>query len=110
MRYYGGTKLGKPGLIEAYGTSAEECLQKATFSKIAQVDIVEVKYAYNQENIINKLELNYSLVEQEAEYLAGIRKVYACKTDNVIAFYEELDGLAHLDIQYRRIEQSFIPV
>ena len=31
IRYYGGSKLGKPGLIEAYRTASEEALKAAPF-------------------------------------------------------------------------------
>ncbi len=110
VRYYGGTNLGKSGLIEAYGTSAEECLNQATFREIAPVRIVEVHYPYNQQNVITKLELDYNLKEQEAEYLASVKKSYACKEDLAQQFIDELKNLEHLSIDHKVIGHSFLPI
>src|SRR5699024_7939360 len=44
VRYFGGTKLGKPGLIEAYSHSAALCLSKAKTKPIRLVWNVEVNY------------------------------------------------------------------
>ncbi len=48
VRYYGGTKLGKPGLIKAYRTAAEEALAhslKASFEEMLQVELL---FSYEQ--------------------------------------------------------------
>lgn len=34
VRYYGGKKLGVPGLIQAYGTAAQECLEQAEIKEM----------------------------------------------------------------------------
>lgn len=52
VRYYGGTKLGKPGLIKAYRTAAEESLaqsSKETFEEIVQI---ELHFSYEQMSIV----------------------------------------------------------
>jgi len=38
VRYYGGKKLGIPGLIEAYGGAAEESIQKATILELVETE------------------------------------------------------------------------
>lgn len=52
VRYYGGTKLGKPGLIKAYRTAAEESLaqsSKETFEEIVQI---ELHFSYEQMSMV----------------------------------------------------------
>src|SRR5512138_319245 len=49
-RYFGGTKLGIPGLIHAYKTAAGEALRNsATFEKVL-ADILEVRFSYPRMN------------------------------------------------------------
>ena len=108
VRYYGGTNLGKPGLIEAYGFSAEECIKQAKLNTIIRVQLFEVNYAYPQENVMNKLVLNHSLVELESEYLADVKKTYACLIENSANFESDLESLAHLSITFTKGEESFI--
>lgn len=108
VRYFGGTKLGKPGLIEAYGFGAEECLKQAQLKTIKPVQLFEVNYDYPLENVINKLVLNYQLVELESEYLADVKKIYACPIENNTNFEAELESLAHLSITFTKKEESFI--
>ncbi len=55
IRYYGGTKLGVPGLIHAYKTSAAEALQNATIvSKIVK-EVYKIEYPYEGMNDVMKI-------------------------------------------------------
>jgi uncharacterized YigZ family protein len=108
VRYYGGTKLGKPGLIEAYGLAARQCLENAALISIRPVQLFDIHYAYPEESIINKLKNDYSLHVQEAEYLASIRLKVACPLENAPAFARELSGLEHLNIRFQKLEESYI--
>lgn len=108
VRYYGGTNLGKPGLIEAYGSAAQQCLEKAALISIRPVQLFDIHYAYPEENIINKLKSDYSLHVQEAEYLASIRLKIACPLENAPALEQELSGLEHLNIRFQKLEESYI--
>ena len=46
VRYFGGTKLGKPGLIQAYKSAAEEALNKATIVRKTLEESIKVRCTY----------------------------------------------------------------
>lgn len=62
IRYFGGTKLGVGGLIQAYKTAAEDALQKADKQEIYPVIRFEIRYEYDQtavaERLLGSFELN----------------------------------------------------
>lgn len=55
VRYFGGTKLGVSGLINAYKTAAREALEAATIIELTVNDVYEVKFTYQQMNNVMKL-------------------------------------------------------
>ena len=46
VRYYGGTKLGVGGLINAYRTAAKEALENATIIEDEERNLIEVLFTY----------------------------------------------------------------
>jgi uncharacterized YigZ family protein len=55
VRYYGGTKLGVPGLINAYKTAAKEALDAAVIIEKTVQDIFEVFFKYEQMNDVMRI-------------------------------------------------------
>lgn len=108
VRYYGGTKLGKPGLIEAYGRGAEECLESARLISIKPVQIFEIRYPYPEENRIQKLKNDYELQVLASEYLESVKLKIACPKEKATSFKNELSGLQHLNIVFDELSESFI--
>lgn len=108
VRYYGGTKLGKSGLIEAYGRSAQKCLQKATLKNIQPVQKVEICYPYSQQNFIEQLIHRFDLEELKSTYLKKVTLTMACPLQKIDALAEQLEAAKHLGISSRMLEKSYL--
>jgi putative IMPACT (imprinted ancient) family translation regulator len=110
IRYFGGTKLGKSGLIEAYGEGARASIKIAKLLTIKLVQFVEITYPYSQENVLNKLVLDHSLIEQSAEYLADVTKTFACPIESISNFKKGIASVEHLSIIHEMLHKSYIYV
>jgi uncharacterized YigZ family protein len=53
VRYFGGTKLGKSGLIEAYGTAAASCLDEAPLIAIEKHHQYRIQTSYTEIKLID---------------------------------------------------------
>lgn len=68
VRYFGGTKLGVSGLINAYKTAAQEALDA---NKLVEVDITDkvlFKFAYEQMNDVMKLVKDFDLKINDQQF------------------------------------------
>ena len=67
VRYFGGTLLGVPGLINAYKTATEDALNTATIIEKTLDDTYIISFDYQQMNDIMKIikEDNLSILEQQ---------------------------------------------
>lgn len=80
VRYFGGTKLGKSGLIQAYKESAADALKNATLieKKIKELITVSFPYSATSEvmNVLNSLEAEilHQTFSEICTIKAGIRK------------------------------------
>jgi len=55
IRYFGGTKLGVSGLINAYRTSAADAIKNATIIEKTVNDIYEIKFQYAAMNDVMRI-------------------------------------------------------
>jgi len=55
VRYFGGNKLGIPGLINAYGTAAEETIENAKVNKWVQLERISLIYNYDLQNKVDSI-------------------------------------------------------
>ena len=63
IRYFGGTKLGIPGLIHAYSTSAEEAIKNARLRPWIEKQQLSITYPYQLEGVMRLIFLKKYQVE-----------------------------------------------
>jgi len=65
VRYFGGTKLGVSGLINAYKTAALEALENAGQKKVDILQKVKIQFNYDLTSEIMALVRDMSIVDQK---------------------------------------------
>jgi uncharacterized YigZ family protein len=96
IRYFGGTKLGVGGLINAYKTAAEEALKNAKIIKKILHDIYELKFDYPQMNEIMRImkEENIEQIDQQFELSCSITLALRKKdADKVLSKFDRVENL-----------------
>lgn len=95
IRYFGGTKLGVSGLINAYKNSASDALDNAEIVTRVVNDVYSISFAYLAMNDIMKLVKDEDLVMIEQNFdttcniVLGIRQA---KTDLVLDKIDKIDS------------------
>ncbi len=102
VRYYGGTKLGKSGLIDAYGKSAGIVIREATLKNLVTTRRFEIIYPYDQQSIIDSLKHSFTLFEIDATYMENVRLVMECPSQEAAHFENKLETLRHLFISVEK--------
>lgn len=96
VRYFGGTKLGVSGLIEAYGDSAAEVLEAANVVE-QTVDVVyNVAFSYISMNGVMKAikEMQPRIAQQEFDNLCTMQLVIRASEAEILrAKLENVDGV-----------------
>lgn len=107
VRYYGGTNLGKPGLIRAYGTCAREAIECAWLKPLIRVSEYRIAYDYPQTKMINQILLACEARAEESEYVTRIVQRIRVRSENSELFEQKIGGLAYLGIELSKLENGF---
>jgi uncharacterized YigZ family protein len=100
VRYFGGTLLGVPGLINAYKTATEEALNIATIVERTVNDVYTVSFEYPQMNDIMQLvkENELTVLQQQFDNSCSIQLSIRKMQVNLIL--AKLNKLNDVTIQY----------
>ena len=100
VRYFGGTKLGIPGLIKAYKYAALEAIQN---NKIECIDITEMyslKFSYEELNLVMNILKNYNanIINHKNDMISEIECSITLK--NSKNFYDKISKNHKIEIKY----------
>ena len=100
VRYFGGIKLGIPGLIKAYKNAALEAIQN---NKIECIDITEMyslKFSYEELNSVMKILKNYNakILTHKNDIISEIECSITLKNSKI--FYDKISNNHKIDIKY----------
>ena len=107
VRYYGGTKLGKSGLIKSYGESAQLCIQNAKLKSIITISHYRIVYDYPRQGVIDKLRNDFPLIELNSVYLEKAEVHLGCPTDLQKRFEQVLKAYIHLFDEFKKLDDSY---
>lgn len=96
VRYFGGTLLGVPGLINAYKTATQEALNAATIVQKTVNDIYKVTFDYVQMNAIMRIvkEENVTILDQQYDNTCILKlEIRKMHVNIVIGKLEKVEGV-----------------
>lgn len=108
VRYYGGTKLGKPGLIKAYRQAASQALSTVDKRTLDRFTPFVIEYPYEQESRIRELLNRFRLNIDQEQYYEYVTITVNCKTDLASQLRGVLDHMKHIDIHYSTRPECFL--
>jgi uncharacterized YigZ family protein len=96
VRYFGGTLLGVPGLINAYKTASIEAIKAASVISKTVNDVYEAHFDYLQMNDVMKLskEENLQIIGQQFDTNCILKfEVRKAQLNQVLSKFDKIEGV-----------------
>ena len=102
VRYFGGTLLGIPGLINAYKTATQEAIDAAEVIEKTQEDVYKIEFDYLQMNDVMRIikEDNLEILEQDFDNRCSI--TFSVRKLHVNQVVIKMDGIENSKLTYLR--------
>ncbi|MEO6150330.1 MAG: YigZ family protein [Mucilaginibacter sp.] len=100
VRYFGGTLLGVPGLINAYKTATEEALKKAAVIKKTVNDVYSIEFDYMQMNDVMRIvkETDLTVIDQQFDNRCVM--TLSIRQSQVNAAISRINGLDGVKVKF----------
>lgn len=102
IRYFGGTKLGIPGLINAYKTATKDALEKAQINTLYIKDVYKVTFQYPDMNIVMKILKDEELEQFNQDFGIDCKLNFAVRKLESERIFEKFRKIHTLSIKYEK--------
>ena len=101
VRYFGGAKLGIPGLIEAYSEATQGLIKKENLKLWYPTKIIELEYPYNIEKSLNNLFKKFNVSINNQKYNDLIYSLIEINIIDIDSFLKSLHSFPSCSIKKR---------
>lgn len=102
VRYFGGTLLGVPGLINAYKTATQEALEAATIVEKTVNDVYQIDFEYLAMNDVMRVIKDENLTVLEQQFDNACTMTVEMRKMQVNAFVQKMEKIEGAQIAYLR--------
>ncbi len=106
VRYFGGTKLGVSGLINAYKTAAQEAIEASAIIQRIRTRPLTVKYDFSLTNEAMRIVKDYDLELIKQEYDTACHLTVAIRLNDYDRAKDVFDKVYGIEIEEQQAEES----
>ena len=103
IRYFGGTKLGIPGLIHAYGAAAEDAVEDATLKPWVQLCSLLLIYKYEVQKKVESVQKKYDANIIQQNFAVTVETIIEVRESICEEFIMQLEQLTNGTIQINKV-------
>jgi len=103
VRYFGGSKLGIPGLINAYGTAAERTIENAKVKKWIQLERISFVYNYDLQNKVDSVLQKFKVKIINTNFGASIQVNLEVEVEKTEALAQELSEISNGALRIKQV-------
>ncbi len=103
IRYFGGTKLGIPGLVHAYRAAAEDAVEYATLKPWVQLCSMLLIYKYEVQNKVESVQKQYDVDIIKQNFAESVEMIIEVRKSIREEFIMQLEQITNGTIQINKI-------
>ena len=100
VRYFGGTKLGIPGLINAYRSAAKDAIEQAVIIEKKIEDIYELTFAYDDMNTVMKILKDEGISPLTTDFQMNCKLQFYVRKQDSARIHDQFKAIHTLKISY----------
>lgn len=104
IRYFGGTKLGIGGLINAYRSATKEAIENNKIETRTINEVYKINYPYPCMNEVMKIMKDYKLKQKDQIFEMDCELTFIVRKGEANSIYDKLSKINDLKITYIRTE------
>ena len=104
IRYFGGTKLGIPGLINAYKTATKEAIANTKIVRKTINDVYSLEFEYPLMNVVMRLLKDENIKQQNSKFEISCYLEIAIRQKESNRIKETMDNIHGLKAKHIRTE------